>query len=485
MVKIQGGKKLEAVTASNVENNSIFLDDNDNKIKIKDNSGNTGEISMGGDLLTNDCLITKIDQLIDRDVTRSNDKASPFVEAYTSAAGRKGSVDIGETTGFFDNEKYFPSSSAGFMDGTLDNPNSFSDTDNGFDGNDSTSATKSQGSVRQFSWYLGKIFAEKEVTIVKINATLFWGGNDSGDCGLILQTYDGSDWVNAITLTNVNVSSTTSTTFNSAVALNQAVQGIRIRFRNNSSIGRTNTATLRNLEIGASETSEIFHTTPPETFKDNVSSGVAAVKIVDWEDGANLQWKATNEIAEKEFRQGTIQDPDSFNNVNNFFNYNPSNGATKTTASETTYSLGKTFNPVFVDSVKVSFSHNSSSMTTRLQKYDGSAWSDVGSTLLGSAGTYSGTVSVNDTVQGLRLSTTTTTTWSRTATYRYIETNSATVEDTGWQDFNISGDTAYAKLSSFTAFTSEPTSFVVKLIPKTTSPTAGCPSIAGVAIKLI
>ena len=47
MVKIIGGKELEAVTAASVPNNSIFLDDADNIIKVKTNSGVVEELGLG------------------------------------------------------------------------------------------------------------------------------------------------------------------------------------------------------------------------------------------------------------------------------------------------------------------------------------------------------------------------------------------------------------------------------------------------------
>ena len=40
MVKQTGGMEFTACTEADVENNSTFLDDVDNNIKIKDNSGN-------------------------------------------------------------------------------------------------------------------------------------------------------------------------------------------------------------------------------------------------------------------------------------------------------------------------------------------------------------------------------------------------------------------------------------------------------------
>jgi len=48
-------------------------------------------------------------------------------------------------------------------------------------------------------------------------------------------------------------------------------------------------------------------------------------------------------------------------------------------------------------------------------------------------------------------------------------------EDSGWIDYNTVG--------TFTPFTSEPTKAIVKLIPKTTNPTPGYPSIKGVYLR--
>ncbi len=45
MSKIIGGKEFEAVSASSVDNNSIFLDTVDNVIKMKDNSGTVSNIA--------------------------------------------------------------------------------------------------------------------------------------------------------------------------------------------------------------------------------------------------------------------------------------------------------------------------------------------------------------------------------------------------------------------------------------------------------
>jgi hypothetical protein len=62
--------------------------------------------------------------------------------------------------------------------------------------------------------------------------------------------------------------------------------------------------------------------------------------------------------------------------------------------------------------------------------------------------------------------------WESGSDIQYKLTNAT--EDTGWLNTN--------EINSFTAFTSEPTKCIVKLIPKSTSPTAGYPSISGFSI---
>ena len=64
--------------------------------------------------------------------------------------------------------------------------------------------------------------------------------------------------------------------------------------------------------------------------------------------------------------------------------------------------------------------------------------------------------------------------WESGSNVQYKLTGSSGAEDTGWLETN--------EVSEFTAFTAEPDTLIVKLIPKTTSPTAGYPSIKGVSV---
>jgi hypothetical protein len=66
--------------------------------------------------------------------------------------------------------------------------------------------------------------------------------------------------------------------------------------------------------------------------------------------------------------------------------------------------------------------------------------------------------------------------WETGADIKYKLTNAG--EDSGWLDCGITPE-----ISSFTAFTSEPTKLIVQLIPKSSSPTAGYPSIYAFSVR--
>jgi hypothetical protein len=67
--------------------------------------------------------------------------------------------------------------------------------------------------------------------------------------------------------------------------------------------------------------------------------------------------------------------------------------------------------------------------------------------------------------------------WETGADLQYKLTNGSG-GDTGWLSCGVT-----PAISSFTAFAAEPTTLTVKLIPKSSSPTAGYPSIRGVCIR--
>jgi hypothetical protein len=229
----------------------------------------------------------------------------------------------------------------------------------------------------------------------------------------------------------------------------------------------------------------------------------------------------------------TSGDPQS---PNNFFDgddstYAESTASTSTSATKDSW-CGKIFaSPIYVGGVYVKASMTQTAqqstseahMFLKLQKRVSGSWVDVSTQL------YIGGTSehfffpqhiVNDTIEGLRVYIRTRTTGSASAnhTHRYYDirfgdlgesflvhtipsgtfpnTLSSSIgvpklidwesgsdiqykltnatEDTGWLNTN--------KIQSFTAFTSEPTKCIVKLTPKSTSPTSGFPSISGFAL---
>ena len=332
----------------------------------------SSEANGHNNLLFNNEILTKIEQLIDRDVTRSNDKVSPFVEAYTSAGGMGSSVVVADNeaclindvfesienstvppTKQYINAKKTPKISSDYSGDTQ--TSDYTNPSNANNFNYSTFASASL--ISTAAWKVHQqTFSARQVDFCHFAAEHF-GRNASSSrrYEIDIETYDGSVWTSIHTENSSSTNLALTYYSSKIISVNDVIQGIRFKSRVNVSqaVAGPQEARLYSFNYGSVEEGFIPHTIPAGTFKDNVSSGVASVKIVDWEDGASLQWKATN-----------------------------------------------------------------------------------------------------------------------------------ATEDTGWQDFNIDGDTAYAKISDFTEFTDEPTEFVVKLIPKETAPTAGIPSVSGVGIIL-
>ena len=435
------------------------------------------EVSGNFEHTINDTIITKIDQLIDRDVTRSNDKVSPFVEAYTSAGGMGSSVSFTNNDSFsydFEKQKYISGNRVKDADTTLsvNDPAFAINASNALDLNlDSFSATRTAGGSGN-----ADLMVEFTTRKIKIVSVLCRNQDGSNTRPIEFFYHNGSSWVSK---TTVNVP-TSSGIVGRTVVIDEDCSGIMVRRTYNTN-GSMDLFQLLILEGGDSQ---VTHTIPSGTFKDNVSSGVAAVKIADWEDGASLQWKS---ISNTPLSGISISNPDNFTNPDNAFDFNLSTFARKDSSAAATYTFGRTFNAVSVKRARVFFEQtNTHAAVTQLQTFDGTSWVNLGSSVAGGGGIQVIDVFLSSTIQGLRVSCSTTHSTPRFFNIYSLEVyTSVVVDDTGWKDFNISGDTAYAKISEFDAFTAEPTEFVVKLIPKSVSPLPGVPSISGAGIKLL
>lgn len=228
----------------------------------------------------------------------------------------------------------------------------------------------------------------------------------------------------------------------------------------------------------------------------------------------------------------TTHDPDSVTNPSNFFDENATTYAEKTITGVgthvATYSLGKTFSSRSVGNLYIKASltgtNTNSDGYIKLQTYNGSSWSDVATLDSGANDlSYDDNYALNATVQGVRIqiygtsdyagggdtyywwyelsiyditetevhhtipsgtfsstistaiATTIVEDWETGADIKYKLTGTAGAEDTGWLNYN--------EITTFTAFTAEPDTFIIKLIPKTSSPTAGYPSINGAVVR--
>jgi len=216
---------------------------------------------------------------------------------------------------------------------------------------------------------------------------------------------------------------------------------------------------------------------------------------------------------------GSTVNTGSFVNPDNLFDGDSGTYASVDDKDTGEYIIGKTFSSTYVGYCKVKFTTNTTSGATsvKLQKYDGDSWSDVQEWTDNDLDVDT-TVAVDDTIEGLRFSFNLDTTGSTADGYAYrldvsetvdtiithdipsgtfsstisIAFGTALVED--WESeadiqyklTNTGGDDsgwlAYNEISTFTAFTAEPDTCIVKLIPKTTSPTEGYPSINGFAV---
>jgi len=227
----------------------------------------------------------------------------------------------------------------------------------------------------------------------------------------------------------------------------------------------------------------------------------------------------------------TTHDPNSFTNPSNAFDGDDDTAATKSygVSSETLY-LGKLFTAA-TDIVTIKIIINTDTNvsgggtnTIQIENYNGSSWDStvtLGSDVTSSKDTYvkrvnwvasegvrvkyigdpldvrtlsiyaievstPGDLELSHTIPTGTFSTTMTTVigvpfiedYEAGIDIKYKLTGTAGAEDTGWLDCGITPE-----VSSFTAFTAEPDTLIVKLVPKTTSPTSGYPSIKGFSLK--
>jgi len=436
-----------------------------------------------------------IRQLQDRSVDFSAD-GGEFAEVYSDSNGQLNSVNYtGAVCGFLNNAYSGSITGDNLFVATkyLDNDESGTDTysgssptneTNAYDSNVSTYADVPPGDGATFGATFATARTIKYLTVIAERRKRNAGSSyNTGSINFKLQTYNGTTWedvplTDASTI-SIDYNMDITLSYSCSVLIDSSVMGVRLYTGGNNGTGSGNYMKVRVFSYSTdlvTTDASINHTPLTKTFSSIINSSFGTALVSDLEDGDNIQYKL---VSSELLSNGSLSDPDGFTNPNNAFDNDDSTYAEY--ASDTTgVSLGKTFSSHLVNRVYIhaSFSeYNYTSEHLYLEVFDGSSWNLVAEILSGSGGTstrtYNDFYNINSVVQGIRLRLSYGD--SVTANFKiYSLLEETDIDDSGWLNIN--------EISEFTAFTSEPTKCIVKLIPKTSGATVGYPSIKGVCI---
>ena len=213
-------------------------------------------------------------------------------DAYVDADGREDSVSVTNTIAKFSTNKYISIVDDLGINDTLNDPNSFKNPSNAIDASTATAATYTIASTG--TEYLGITFDEVSVTDVIIKASMGLSVNGDGTITMYLEKYDGSTWSNIAQLAQWFGGDNTLN-YDSIYALNQTVQGLRIKFTSTGGAPtNSHTDSLYMLHYDIIGDATIEHTIPTGTYSPTISSAIGIPMISDWETGSDIQYKLTN-----------------------------------------------------------------------------------------------------------------------------------------------------------------------------------------------
>lgn len=180
-------------------------------------------------------------------------------DIFTDVDGEKDTVDTGNTTAEYDitRELYRLTYTDDYSGDTTHDPDSFTNPENPFDGDDGTFAQ--QTTVTDADKVLGKTFSAKNVGPVKVKAYFYGDTGGTVTIYIKLQSYNGSIWSDEETLsTTTAVDPVTSC--DDTYYLNKNVQGIRILFESGGGVNQGTDKKLYTLEYGYYDTPKIVET---------------------------------------------------------------------------------------------------------------------------------------------------------------------------------------------------------------------------------
>jgi len=219
----------------------------------------------------------------------------------------------------------------------------------------------------------------------------------------------------------------------------------------------------------------IYQSIPTGTFSSTVSSVIGVPFLEDWETGADIQFKLQAKI----YDGTTINEDYSTGDTN-------STGTTSETVRITPNEKCKVNTITLVtngsaDPLTINLNGETENITSDVVTFSSPPELQAG---VGYTVTITSTsrVAVVDNMTIPTIGTKINLTQGNSADSSFIQEMNVEIlvtdQDTGWLDASNSPE-----VQAFTAFTSEPTTLIVKLVPKTTSPTAGYPSVKGFWIK--
>jgi len=380
-------------------------------------------------------MLNTIRQLEDRSITMSAGQQDVFAEAYVNADGRLNTVSTGDTTALFNTNKYTLQSSTEpfiIIEAT-------SVTTANFAINDCLCKQIDSG-----TWILYCTSGTNAVKRAKIYKTLFYGSNGQAKSGSIT----------GITALKTNISKDVGKRayyyfLNSGTIDGEAVWGQTVGTFSNTS---TNTSCsmwtrCRSQHASAGADGEARAYFPSNSLINSATNG-----------NTNDEIGTDTESDEENNPSGFKLRADDGNNVRGYVDCIVlSNGEiTVTNTQSHSASVFTTIDFYTDNSIPV------------LTEYSG----DFPAVIIHDipTGTFSATIS-----SAIGVAKIGTSGWEAGADIEYKLTNAT--EDTGWLDCGNS-----PLPQTFTAFTSEPTKLIVKLIPKSVSPSAGLPAINGFAV---
>jgi len=311
MVKTQGSLLFNGISSTAAEDNSVFLDSSDNKIKFVDSNSNILKIEKQ---LSQNKLLTlsglnRIRQMKDRTVDFSADDKDGFSELYTDSNGLYNTIDLAnsffaycDTDGETDRIGYLRNITNNESSG--DTPHAaivtWTNASNGYDNDTSTYATcaPTNTQLQANTIAFGTTFSAKTIQYVSVN--FYMDINRIGYSGtnrVILQTYDGSTWSDVQTLFS---SSGVFIYSGGTVYLNASVQGIRLLFYAASYLEASGHELRVSIFSYSTDTVAgdcyITHDVDSGTFNATPSSGfgVAFINDTNWETGDTVQYKIAN-----------------------------------------------------------------------------------------------------------------------------------------------------------------------------------------------